>query len=198
MLRTPRQAMTAVILLLALPACVTPFANKPAAPAPVVAMAAPEAPAIAQPEAPRPAPPEPALDAETRAIIETAIAALAPAEQAMPEPPVPEPPVIEPPVIESTLIEVAPEPDIDDDPGQLIGLAGPDLTELLGEPGFRREDADAQIWQYGGGDCALDIYLYRGGEAMPHRVTYYEFRGGGGGRPCLRALLLALLLAQAN
>lgn len=188
MLRTPRQAMTAVILLLALPACVTPFANKPAAPAPVVAMAAPEAPAIAQPEAPRPAPPEPALDAETRAIIETAIAALAPAEQAMPEPPVPEPPVI----------EVAPEPDIDDDPGQLIGLAGPDLTELLGEPGFRREDADAQIWQYGGGDCALDIYLYRGGEAMPHRVTYYEFRGGGGGRPCLRALLLALLLAQAN
>ena len=114
MLRTPRQAMTAVILLLALPACVTPFANKPAAPAPVVAMAAPEAPAIAQPEAPRPAPPEPALDAETRAIIETAIAALAPAEQ-----------------------------------------------------------------------------------AMPHRVTYYEFRGGGG-RPCLRALLLALLLAQAN
>lgn len=186
MLRTPRQAMTAVILLLALPACVTPFANKPAAPAPVVAMAAPEAPAIAQPEAPRPAPPEPALDAETRAIIETAIAALAPAEQAMPEPP-----VIEPPVIETMVIEVAPEPDIDDDPGQLIGLAGPDLTELLGEPGFRREDADAQIWQYGGGDCALDIYLYRGGEAMPHRVTYYEFRGGGGGRPCLRALLLA-------
>lgn len=193
MLRTPRQAMTAVILLLALPACVTPFANKPAAPAPVVAMAAPEAPAIAQPEAPRPAPPEPALDAETRAIIETAIAALAPAEQAMPEPP-----VIEPPVIETMVIEVAPEPDIDDDPGQLIGLAGPDLTELLGKPGFRREDADAQIWQYGGGDCALDIYLYRGGEAMPHRVTYYEFRGGGGGRPCLRALLLALLLAQAN
>ena len=194
MLRTPRQAMTAVILLLALPACVTPFANKPAAPAPVVAMAAPEAPAIAQPEAPRPAPPEPALDAETRAIIETAIAALAPAEQAMPEPPVIESPVIESPVIESMVIEVAPEPDIDDDPGQLIGLAGPDLTELLGEPGFRREDADAQIWQYGGGDCALDIYLYRGGEAMPHRVTYYEFRGGGGGRPCLRALLLA----QAN
>lgn len=191
MLRTPRQAMTAVILLLALPACVTPFANKPAAPAPVVAMAAPEAPAIAQPEAPRPAPPEPALDAETRAIIETAIAALAPAEQAMPEPPVIELPVIEPPVIETMVIEVAPEPDIDDDPGQLIGLAGPDLTELLGEPGFRREDADAQIWQYGGGDCALDIYLYRGGEAMPHRVTYYEFRGGGGGRPCLRALLLA-------
>ena len=178
MLRTPRQAMTAVILLLALPACVTPFANKPAAPAPVVAMAAPEAPA-----APQLAAPEAALEPETQAIIESALAALAP-----PEPPMPEP----------AAIEAAPEPEIDDDPEQLMGLAAAELTDLLGEPGFRREDADAQIWQYGGGDCALDIYLYRGGEAMPHRVTYYEFRGGGGGRPCLRDLLLALLLAQAN
>ena len=85
----------------------------------------------------------------------------------------------------------APEPEIDDDPAQLMGLAGRALTELLCDPGFRREDADAQVWQYRGRDCVLDVYLYRDGEATPHRVTYYEFRGDGGGRPCLRDLLLA-------
>lgn len=167
-------------LLLALNACVTPSAQKPtastpASPTPAVVEAAPEEPPA----------PEPAIEPEIQAVIDAAIAILAPAKAAMPEE-TSEVTVTEPPVIEAAL-----QPEIDDDPNQLMGLAGIELTELLGEPGFRREDADAQVWQYGGGECALDIYLYRGGEALPHRVTYYEFRGGGAGRPCLRSLLMA-------
>ena len=176
-----RSPWTAGALLLALTACAAPPAAEkaPAAPVPVVVEAAPEAPAVAEAQAAVAAAPEPPLEPQTEAIIEGAIAALGPSAAIPPEPPAPEPPAAEP------------EPTIDDDPRQLVGLAGAALKELLGEPGYQREDADAQVWQYRGHDCMLDVYLYRDGEDTPHYVTYYEFRGGSGGRPCFRTLLLA-------
>ena len=193
MIRTPAYAGA---LLLALSACVADPAEAPVVVAAVVAAApvepaAPEPPAIEQPEplvveplvaeplVAEPLVAEPPVEAETAAIIETAIAALTRPE------PEPEPAIV------PAIAEAAPEPDIDDDPGRLMGLAGGALAALLGEPGFTRQDADAQIWQYRGNDCMLDIYLYRDGEGAPHRVTYYEFRGAGASRPCFRALLLA-------
>ena len=189
MIRTPAYAAA---LLLALSACVADPAKAPVVVAAVVE-AAPEPAVIEQPEPlvaePLVAEPEPLVaeplvaeppaEAETAAIIETAIAALTRPE------PEPEPAIV------PAIAEAAPEPDIDDDPGRLMGLAGGALAALLGEPGFTRRDADAQIWQYRGNDCMLDIYLYRDGEGAPHRVTYYEFRGAGASRPCFRALLLA-------
>ncbi len=180
-----RSPWTAVALLLALTACAAPPAAEktPAAPVPVVVEAAPEAPAVAEAQAAVAAAPEPPLEPQTEAIIESAIAALSPPKATPPEPPVPAP-APEPPAAE-------PELKIDDDPGQLMGLEGAALKELLGEPGYRREDADARVWQYRGHDCMLDVYLYRDGEESPHYVTYYEFRGDGGGRMCFRALLLA-------
>jgi len=200
-----RPVWLAGAILLALSACAAPTAETPtetpAAPVEEAAVSEPvETPAAPQPievqpaapaaiEAPaafEPPTPEAPLDPETLAIIENAIAALSPPEATEPETAVPVAPTAKAPVTEP-----APEPVIDDDPEQLMGLAAGALTELLGDPGFRREDADAQVWQYRGVDCVLDVYLYRDGEATPHRVTYYEFRGDGGGRPCLRDLLLA-------
>ncbi len=168
--RSPWQAAA---LLLALTACAAPAAQRPAE-TPVVAEPSPAAVevVIEQP----PAPPPVVIETESEIVIESTVAALPPPEPEAPATPEPAP---------------QPQPDIDDDPEQLMGLAGGALAALLGEPGFRREDADAQVWQYRGSDCLLDVYLYRDGEEMPHRVTYYEFRGDGGGRPCLRALLLA-------
>lgn len=162
---TVRSPWPAGALLLALTACAAPPAETPAAHDPVVVEAAPEEPAV-------PAAPETPLERETVAITEPAIAALIPPQATLPEAP-------------------APEPDIDDDPRQLMGLAGGALTELLGPPGYQREDADAQVWQYRGQDCMLDVYLYRDGEHTPHRVTYYEFRGERANRSCFRALLPA-------
>ena len=194
-----RPAWLAGAMLLALSACAAPTAETPtetpAAPVEEAAVSEPvETPAASQsiavqpaaPEAVEPPTPEAPLEPETPAIIENAIAALSPPEAAEPETAAPVAPTPKAPVTEP-----APEPEIDDDPEQLMGLAGGALTELLGDPGLRREDADAQVWQYRGVDCVLDVYLYRDGEATPHRVTYYEFRGDGGGRPCLRDLLLA-------
>ena len=166
MARSPWQAAA---LLLALTACGAPPAQSPDE-MPVVAEPAAVEVVIEQPAAPQPV----VTEAESEIVIESAIAALTPPEALAPATP-----------------EPAPEPEIDDDPEQLMGLVGDALADLLGEPGFRREDADAQVWQYRGLDCLLDVYLYRDGEEMPHRVTYYEFRGDGGGRPCLRNLLLA-------
>ncbi len=166
MARSPWQAGA---LLLALTACAAPPAQSPDE-MPVIAEPAAVEVVIEQPAAPQPV----VIEAESEIVIESAIAALTPPEALAPATP-----------------EPAPEPEIDDDPEQLMGLVGDALADLLGEPGFRREDADAQVWQYHGLDCLLDVYLYRDGEDTPHYVTYYEFRGDGGGRPCFRALLLA-------
>ncbi|MBM3598638.1 MAG: hypothetical protein FJX35_10525 [Alphaproteobacteria bacterium] len=46
------------------------------------------------------------------------------------------------------------------DPKTLVGLTGKQVAELLGRPGFVRRDAPAEVWQYRGADCVLDIFLY--------------------------------------
>jgi hypothetical protein len=72
----------------------------------------------------------------------------------------------------------------------LDGLGGAELARRLGEPDFRRREPPAEIWQYRGSTCVLDVFLYReGGEP---RVVYAEARprGGVGGsaESCLAAL----------
>lgn len=184
-----RAAFPAAALLLVLTACVSPppetSIEQPAeTPAETPAVAKP-VPAAVEVVIEPPAAPQPVVtETETEIVIETSVAALT-----TPEPePEPEPPVIE--AAPDSDIETDIETEIDDDPEQLMGLAGLAVVELLGDPGFLREDADAQVWQYRGHDCMLDIYLYRDGEGAPHKVTYYEFRGDGDERPCLRELLL--------
>ncbi len=145
------------------------------APEPAAEVSEPEAEIAVAPEPlPEPAP-EPAA-AEP--------AASAPAEP--PPEPAPEP-------VEETVARLAPPPEIDDDPEQVIGLDPGALEALLGAPGFVREDADAQVWQYRGAGCVLDAFLYSDGLAEPYRVTYYEIRGDAGTdgakRRCFRSLL---------
>ena len=84
---------------------------------------------------------------------------------------------------------------IDDDPAQLMALDRAALETLLGPPGLLREEPPAEVWLYRGTGCALHIFLYPERAGAPHRVTYYEVRGAGGGsaaeRRCLRGLLAA-------
>ena len=84
---------------------------------------------------------------------------------------------------------------IDDDPAQLMTLERAALEALLGPPGLLREEPPAEVWLYQGTGCALHVFLYPERDGAPHRVTYYEVRGGGGGsaaeRRCLRSLLAA-------
>ena len=45
-------------------------------------------------------------------------------------------------------------------PDDLVGLDGPALERLLGEPGLVRRDYPAEVWQYRSATCVLDVYFY--------------------------------------
>lgn len=59
----------------------------------------------------------------------------------------------------------------------LPGMRGADLTAMMGTPQFRRRDGQAEIWQYRGAACTLDVFLYMDGNDL--RVRYVEARERG-------------------
>ncbi len=86
-------------------------------------------------------------------------------------------------------------PKIDDDPARLMGLDRAGLAKLLGDPELMRREPPAEIWQYRGGSCVFDVFLYE--QAGQQRVTYLEARDAAarrvGARGCLNELLRARL-----
>lgn len=162
-----------MVLALALAACAAD-GGKPVATAPPPEPQ-PE-PVVVAEVVPEPVP-EPEAEPVSDAVIKAAIAAMTP--DAPPEP-------VEP------AASLAPaQPNIDDDPAQIMALDNAALEDLLGVPRFSRRETGVQVWQYAGAACVLDVYLYDDGPNTPFRVTYYEVRGDSGERQCFRELLLA-------
>ena len=64
------------------------------------------------------------------------------------------------------------------DAGGIVGLDGPALERLLGNPVLVRRDAPAEVWQYRAADCVLDLFLYQETDAPVPRVLYVEARTG--------------------
>ena len=56
----------------------------------------------------------------------------------------------------------------------LVGLSASDLSALIGSPRWMRRESPAQVWQYQGATCVLDVVLYEEGGAP--RVVYAEAR----------------------
>jgi hypothetical protein len=56
----------------------------------------------------------------------------------------------------------------------LVGLSAGELSALIGAPRWSRRESPAQVWQYQGASCVLDVYLYE--EAGGPRVVYAEAR----------------------
>lgn len=56
----------------------------------------------------------------------------------------------------------------------LVGLSAGQLSALIGAPRWSRRESPAQVWQYQGASCVLDVYLYE--EAEGPRVVYAEAR----------------------
>ena len=48
----------------------------------------------------------------------------------------------------------------------LTGLSAEQVEALLGAPDFRRAEPPAELWQYRGVDCVLDIFLYDGADGF--------------------------------
>ncbi len=61
----------------------------------------------------------------------------------------------------------------------LTGLDSVGLQELLGAPAFTRRDDPAQLWQYRGDRCTLDIFLYRPAGGGDFQVDYFATRAFG-------------------
>lgn len=84
-----------------------------------------------------------------------------------------------------------PEPIINDDPRQLLGLGPGALRAILGKPELVRREAPAEIWQYRNENCVFDVFLYD--DAGRREVTYIEARDGAAQkiepRACLNELL---------
>ena len=74
--------------------------------------------------------------------------------------------------------------------GNLLGANPTKLEQWLGKPGMVRLDDPAQVWQYRGQGCVLDVYLYPGSDGMA--VSHAEARSqkytGDPINPCLAVL----------
>ncbi len=119
------------------------------------------------------------------------VAVLAP--QPIPSEPdtaVPEMAVSRPAKAEPSLPRPAPEPK------PVIGLDRKALSDLMGIPNFKRKDPPAEIWQYRGKDCILDVFLYGDGKGGPYTVTHLEVRGPGDVSPVKKTCLGGLQQAQ--
>ncbi len=105
--------------------------------------------------------------------------------------PAPAAPVVPAPAPQVTLR--APEPPLNDDPRQLIGLDRSGVAALLGTPALIRREAPAEIWQYVTSECVVDVVLYAAGQR--YAVSYLEARDNAAAvqepRPCLNKLLRA-------
>jgi len=62
--------------------------------------------------------------------------------------------------------------------GELVGRAEADVADILGEPAFKRLDGPAEIWQYRGRDCLLDVFFYP--DVQGRVVEHAEFRRRNG------------------
>lgn len=69
------------------------------------------------------------------------------------------------------------------DPARLKGLGTAHVRELLGEPGMLRREPPAEVWQYHGLGCVVDVFLYEDNGAQ--RVTYVQVRSLDDGSPRL-------------
>jgi hypothetical protein len=45
-------------------------------------------------------------------------------------------------------------------PTRLKGQSTAEIRALLGNPDFRRRDAPAEMWEYRGRVCTLDLFIY--------------------------------------
>jgi len=61
------------------------------------------------------------------------------------------------------------------EPARLKGLTTTQVKSVLGRPGFTRRDAPAEIWQYRGRVCTLDLFLYE--DDGRQVVAHYAMRG---------------------
>jgi len=99
--------------------------------------------------------------------------------------------------VATAALPAAPEPPVNDDPNQFLAQAPDLIAAALGNPALIRRDGPAEVWQYKGRGCVLDLFLYKtdgGGFATRH----VELRGTGLSDSKRRDCLADMLRDQAR
>jgi len=65
-------------------------------------------------------------------------------------------------------------------PKDMVGKSGTQITSAIGAPAFQRKDGTAQIWQYRGTNCLLDVFLYKEGASLKVKHAELRRRASGG------------------
>ncbi len=82
------------------------------------------------------------------------------------------------------------------DPQQLLGLAGAVVSLQLGVPSLIRRDGTAEIWQYRATACILDVFLYASGDEQV--VRHVELRSRNASKEPHQRCFAELLKAEKN
>ena len=76
-------------------------------------------------------------------------------------------------------------------PARFEGMTGSDVLGLMGAPSYRRTEPPAQVWQFYGGACVLDLFLYQQSDDLA--VAHAELRSRNAGQnpnsDCMRQVL---------
>lgn len=67
-------------------------------------------------------------------------------------------------------------------PDAIVDQTGRAVRALLGVPDLQRREPPAEVWQYTGEDCVLDITFYPAKDGSPARAAYLESRSIDGAR----------------
>ncbi len=93
-----------------------------------------------------------------------------------------------PPVASEKMPLPAPPPT--GEPGDLIGLTGPQLQAKLGVPAFSRKEYGSEMWRYDTKQCRVFFFLYPAGTGLfvRHVETMPHGKGVAADPVCLTAL----------
>ena len=83
---------------------------------------------------------------------------------------------------------------VNDDPMQFLGLGGDDIAASLGVPDLIRRDGTAEVRQFHGSACTLDLFLYRTNGVST--VKHVELRGASVESDARRACLADLIRSR--
>ena len=122
-------------------------------------------------------------------------AAAPPPAPAAPEPPPPRAAPSTP--VERAALPQPPEPPVNADPAQFLSQGTDRLTRTLGQPTLIRRDGPAEVWQYAGRGCVLDVFFYDQGGAG-FQARHVELRAAGLPESARRACLAEMIRANGR
>lgn len=99
--------------------------------------------------------------------------------------------------VSTATLPAQPEVPVNDDPGQFLSQGPDTIAAALGDPALIRRDGPAEVWQFKGQNCILDVYMYVQNSGA-FLVQHVELRGSGLSESTRRNCLAEMLRDQVR